>query len=66
MPWFLIEELDGDGERIRFLEDRIDAADPREAHLVAMEVCNEKGIDNWRVAFEKLARKSETEGGGGD
>lgn len=61
MPWFLIEELDGEGERIRFLEDRIDAADPHEAHLVAMEVCNEKGIDKWRVVFEKLARRNADE-----
>lgn len=57
MPWFLIEELDEEGAAVRFLEDRIDAADPREAHLVAMEVCNEKGIDHWRVAFEKLVRQ---------
>lgn len=57
MPWFLIEELDADDNRVQFLEDRIDAADPREAHLVAMEVCNERGIARWRIAFEKLARK---------
>lgn len=56
MPWFLIEELDADDNRIQFLEDRIDAADPREAHLVAMEVCNERDIKRWRIAFEKLAK----------
>lgn len=58
MPWFLIEELDAADNRVRFLDERIDAADPREAHLVAMEVCNERGIDRWRVAFEKLVRPS--------
>lgn len=57
MPWFLIEELNAEDNRVQFLEDRIDAADPREAHLVAMEVCNERGIERWRIAFEKLARR---------
>lgn len=59
MPWFLIEELDINDNRIRFLEERIDAADPREAHLVAMEVCNEQGIERWRVVFEKLVKRKE-------
>lgn len=60
MPWFLIEELNESDERIRFLDDRIDAADPREAHLVAMEVCREKEIERWRIAFEKLVDKPTT------